>query len=136
MFGHGSYELTLNKRVLVAKIIGAWNKEEGEHYFYDLKNMTEKIVHQPWAMMVYLDKWELGTPGSDEVTLELIKWLAANNLAVVAEVYSPSLLKKKHIQDMVDSASFPIKRQCFSKEQDAFNWLESEGFPMDLNSPP
>ncbi len=134
MFAHGSYELNLKNRVLIAKIIGAWNKEEGKDYFRELKGITKNIIHQPWAMMVYLDKWELGTPGSDEVTLELIKWLAENNLAVVAEVYSPSLLKKKHIQKMVDNSNFPIKRQCFADEKDALVWLKSEGFPMDLNS--
>ena len=134
MFAHGSYELNLKNRVLVAKIIGAWNKEEGEDYFRELKSMTNNIIHQPWAMMVYLDKWELGTPGSDEVTLELIKWLAAHNLVVVAEVYSPSLLKKKHIQKMVDNSNFPINRQCFEDDKDAINWLKSKGFPIKLNA--
>lgn len=129
MRGHGSYEIKLVNRVLIARIIGAWNKEEGEQYFKELKRLVQGIIHEPWAMAVYLDQWELGTPGSDEVTVKLIKWLYAHNLQTVAEIYSPSLLKQKHVEKMVSSSEQVIHRQCFTQEQPAFEWLESQGFP-------
>lgn len=131
MYGHGSYELTVNNRVLIAKIIGAWNKEEGEQYFRELKQVTQDIIHEPWAMVIYLDQWELGTPGSDEVTLQLIQWLSKNKLAMTAEVYSPQLLKKLHVERLVNNANFEIDRQCFTDDQEAFDWLASQGFPIN-----
>jgi len=133
MLGHGHYELKIKNRVLITKIIGAWNKEEGEQHFCELKKISHDLVKQPWAMVVYLDEWELGTPGSDEVTIELIKWLTANKLVKVAEIYSPSLLKKVHIQNMVDRSETLFERQCFSDDQAAFDWLNSQGFPIEIS---
>ncbi len=132
MQAHGSYELRVNNQVLIAKIIGAWNKETGEQYFCELKKISHHLIQQPWAMVVYLTEWELGTPGSDEVTLELIEWLTANKLDKVAEIYSPSILKKMHVQNMVDKTESKIDRQYFSDEQAGFTWLESQGFPVNL----
>lgn len=132
MQAHGSYELQVNNRVLIAKIVGSWNKETGEQYFYELKKMSHLLIQQPWAMVVYLTEWELGTPGSDEVTLELIEWLTANKLDKVAEIYSPSILKKMHVQSMVNQSEFKIERQYFSDESAAFTWLESQGYPVNL----
>ncbi len=128
---HGSFELRVNNQVLIAKIIGAWNKETGEQYFCELKKISQHLIQQPWALAVYLTEWELGTPGSDEVTLELIKWLAANNLEKVAEIYSPSILKKMHVQNMINQTEPVFERQYFSDEQAAFAWLESQGFPIN-----
>ncbi|OUR69305.1 hypothetical protein A9Q73_02400 [Bermanella sp. 47_1433_sub80_T6] len=131
MKGHGSYELKVINRVLIAKIIGAWNKEEGEKYFSELKRITRDLIQSPWAMVVYIDEWQLGTPGSDEVTLELIQWLASHKLQLVAEIYSPNVLKKMHIQRMVNSSKSDINRQYFSDDKDAFSWLETQGFSLN-----
>jgi len=131
MKGHGSYELKVINRVLIAKIIGAWNREEGEQYFSELKRITRHLIQSPWAMVVYIDDWQLGTPGSDEVTLKLIQWLATHKLQLVAEIYSPNVLKKMHIQRMVNSSKSDINRQYFSDDKDAFAWLETQGFSLN-----
>jgi len=131
MKGHGSYELKVINRVLIAKIIGAWNREEGEQYFSELKRITRDLIQSPWARVVYIDDWQLGTPGSDEVTLELIQWLVSHKLQLVAEIYSPNVLKKMHIQRMVNSSKSDINRQYFSDDKDAFAWLETQGFSLN-----
>ena len=130
MNGHGSYELIVRNRVVIAKIIGAWNKEESEQYFSELKKMTQGIIHEPWAIVVYLDQWELSTPDSEQVNLNLLNWLMANNLKKAAEIYSPSVLKKMHVQNIVNKTASKIDRQCFTDDKAAIAWLESQGFPL------
>ncbi len=134
MQGHGSYELSVINQIVIAKIMGSWNKEKAEQYFTELKSIAHTVILKPWAMVVYMDKWELGTPGSDEVTLELIKWLAGNNLNKVAEIYSPSALKKMHVQQMINKTQFTIDRMCFHDDENAFVWLASHGFTIEPTS--
>ena len=130
MNGHGSYELTVRNQVVIAKIIGAWNKEESEQYICALKRISQDIRDKPWAIVVNLTEWELATPECDEVNIGLLKWLMENNLKKSAEVYSPSILKKMHIQNIVDQTTSKIDRQLFSNDVAAHAWLESQGFSL------
>ncbi len=77
----------------MVRINGAWNEEEARLYFTKLKETVKELIRQPWVMIAYLNDWELGTPGTDQVAAELIQWCEAHNQIKSAFVYSPHLIK-------------------------------------------
>ncbi len=80
MIGHGSFDMRVDNQVLLARISGAWNDEKTRAYFSKMKRLTTEVIKQPWAQIVYLNDWELGTPENEKLTMELIQWSAKHNL--------------------------------------------------------
>ena len=131
MIGHGSFDMWVDNQVFLARINGAWNEEETQLFFTKLKENVTELINQPWAQIVYLNDWELGTPGNEQVTTELIQWCMEHNLKKAATVYSPHLIKKLQIERLTNQSISVVEYRSFPQEQEAFSWLESEGFFVD-----
>lgn len=59
---HGSFEFELKGQVLIMRPKGAWNVETAIRCCQEYKMLAETINHSPWACVVNLLSWELGTP--------------------------------------------------------------------------
>jgi len=129
MQAHGSFDLRVNNQVLIARISGAWNEEESWLYFEKVKEVAQAIIDKPWALLLLMNGWELGTPETERATKEMVKWVSINGLYKVAEVYKPSPLLQLHINRIVDDGSDEIERRHFIHEKEAIAWLAQEGFP-------
>ncbi len=132
MQAHGSFDLWVDNQVLLARISGAWNEEETRLYFKQIKEVTQPIIHRPWAMLLHLNSWQLGTPEAERVTKEIVYWIAQHGLARIAEIYSPSVMIQLEIDRLVQEAPDEIERRHFLEEEKAFAWLASQGFPVQL----
>lgn len=128
MIGHGSFDMWVDNQVLLVRINGAWNKEETQAYFTKMKQLTIEVIKQPWAQIVYLNDWELGTPENEQITMELIQWSMEHNLKKTATVYSPNLIKKLQIERLKNKTINTVDYRTFQQEKEAFAWLESEGY--------
>jgi len=131
MIGHGSFDMWLDNQVLLVRIHGAWNEEEAKLYFTTLKETVKEIIKQPWAMIVYLNDWELGTPETDQIAAEVIQWCMENYQRKVAIVYSPNLVKKLQIKRISVKSLGVIEQRSFPQEDEAFGWLKSEGYAVN-----
>ncbi len=140
MQAHGCFDLWVDNQVLLARISGAWNEEEALLYFKKLKEITKPIIDKPWAMMLNLTNSELNTPGADQIASTIVQWCLNHGIASVAEVYKPSLLKKRQFERLTKKLSSEIERCQFSDETEAFAWLTTQGYPVQLeqliNRPP
>ncbi len=132
MQAHGSFNLTVNNQVLIANISGAWNEEESWLYFEKVKEVAQTIIHKPWALLLLMNGWELGTPETERATKEMVKWVSTHGLNKVAEVYEPSPLLQLHIERIVKEGPDEIERRHFINEKEAIAWLASNGFPLAL----
>ena len=130
MQAHGSFQLWVENQVLLGRISGAWNEEEGWLYFKEIKEITKPIIDKPWAMIIYLNDWGLITPETEQSSREVVKWSFMHGLARVAEVYSPSFLKQQQIDRVVVEKPKGFERRHFSDESQAFSWLASQGYPV------
>ncbi len=130
MQAHGSFYLWVDNQVLQARISGAWNEEESWLYFEKVKELIQPIMARPWALLLFMNGWELGTPETEIATKEMVKWLSTHGLNKVAEVYDPNLLIQLHIERLVKEGPDEIERRHFTHEKEAIAWLASKGFPM------
>ena len=130
MLAHGSFDLTVDNQVLIARISGAWNEEESWLYFERVKEIIQPIMAQPWALLLLMNGWELGTPETERVTKEMVKWVSTHGLYKVAEVYKPNMLIQLHIERIVEEGPDEIERRHFINDKEAIAWLASNGFPL------
>ncbi len=130
MKAHGSFDLRLDNQVLIARLSGAWNEEKSWLYFNKIKEITQPIIGKPWAALLLMNDWELGTPETEQVTKILAEWLSTHGLSKVAEIHDPSLLRQRHIERIVRENPGEIERCHFTEEKEAIAWLASNGFPL------
>jgi len=131
VIGHGSFDMWVDNQVLLARIDGAWNEEETRAYFKKMKQLTKEVIKQPWAQIVYLNDWELGTPENEQLTMELIQWSTEHNLKKTATVYSPHLIKQLQIERLKSNSINNTDYRSFQLETEAFAWLKSEGYAVN-----
>ncbi|NVK37558.1 MAG: hypothetical protein HWE18_06515 [Gammaproteobacteria bacterium] len=131
MEAHGHFDIWRDNTVILARLKGQWNSEMAQTYANDFKALAEPLLNQDWAHIVYLDDWELGTPEFEAVILELVQWVIEHGLKRTAQVYSPSMLKQFQMDRMVKETQGDFVRQVFANEQQAFAWLEAEGYPVE-----
>lgn len=131
MEAHGHFDIWRDNTVILARLKGQWNSEMAQTYANDFKALAEPLLNQDWAHIVYLDDWELGTPEFEAVILELVQWVIEHGLKRTAQVYSPSMLKQFQMDRMVKETQGEFVRQVFANEQQAFAWLEAEGYPVE-----
>ncbi len=130
MIAHGHFDMWIDNRVILARLKGQWNEEMALLYAKSFKQMAKPFVGEDWAHIVYLDDWELGTPEFETIIIELVTWVIEHGLTRTAQVYSPNMLKKFQMDRMVKETVGRFERQVFADENEAFTWLNQEGFPV------
>ncbi len=131
MIGHGSFDIKVDNQVCLSRINGAWNKEEARLYCTKLKDSLKELIKQPWAMIVYLNDWELGTPETEQISNELVQWCMEHDLRKIVTVYSPNLIKNLQIERLTIKSIGAVDFRCFAQEKEAFAWLKSEGYVVN-----
>ena len=58
----------------------------------------------------------------------LVEWCISNGLKRAAQVYSPSMVKKEFLDEMVVEEFGEFKRAVFDDPKKAIAWLHSEGY--------
>ena len=131
MHAHGDFDMWIDNQVLLARIKGQWNGEMAGHYSRRMKELAQDFNGQAWAHIVYLDDWELGTPDLEPVINELVGWVIEHGLTRTAQVFKASMLKKSQMDRMVKERVGEFERRAFATEDEAFCWLEEEGYSVE-----
>lgn len=130
MKAHGHFDLWLDNNVVLARAKGQWNEEMAQVFSSEFKRISAPLIHKNWAHIVYLDDWELGTPDLEPIIIDLVTWLIEHNLKRTAQVYSPNMLKKFQMDRMVKETLGEFQRHVFPTEEEAFAWLQQEGYSV------
>ncbi len=125
---HGEFVLTTNGNVLIARLSGSWNEEAARAYAAAFREQANALGEARWGHLVLLDEWQLGVPEIAPVIEELVHWCIGNGLIRAAQVYSPSLLKRLQLDDMISDHQDDYQRRAFATLPEALVWLEEGGF--------
>lgn len=129
---HGQFKLWQENQLILAEIHGAWSVDTAQDYAIQLKQLVQSMNGQPWARIVYLDHWQLGTPDFEKVMQDLMKWCVLHQLKYTAYVFHPNIMKEHQLDKFINSADY--NKKIFTKQQEAFDWLTSVGFPAASQS--
>lgn len=127
---HGEFELSVSGNILVAHLIGGWNKEAALAFDREFRIVAEPLLTESWGHLVFLDDWSLGVPKTIPIIEDLVHWCVANDLKRAAHVYSPSMLKEMQANDMVIEQHGEFQRRSFSEQGQAITWLSDAGFTL------
>ncbi|KRS22088.1 hypothetical protein AAY72_05005 [Alishewanella sp. WH16-1] len=125
-----AFQIWVENRVVLACIRGCWDRFSAEDYSRAFKAAASRLTGQPWAHIVYLDDWQLGTPDIEPIVQELVGWCLQNGLIVTAQVYCPHSVKRYQLDKMIIEKTPTFERRGYANEDDAFNWLEQQGFSV------
>lgn len=124
---HGHYKIWLIERTVYAQLWGSWNEEAALQFEQDFKTKASALTG-PWAHMVYLNDWELGTPDMLPIIERLVKWCIDNGLQRAANIYLPSTLKSDLLNKMIVQQQGDFIRAVFDNPQDGAAWLTEQGY--------
>jgi len=127
---NGKFQLWHEQNVILAVVIGGWDRRTAEEYSAEFKKLASKLLDAPWAHIVYLDQWELGVPEIEPIIQELVQWCIAHNLRFAAQVYCPHMVKRYQLERMIIERTEFFERRVYPTQIEAFQWLASEGFHM------
>lgn len=130
----GKFKIWRDNRVLLSVVSGAWDMSEAVLYSSELKKQAEPLIGQPWAHMVLLDDWVLGTPDIEPIIGTLADWCHQNQLLKIAHVYAKNMLKSYQLDKMVEEKKGIWVRKRFDSQQEAFDWMEHQGFAVNTPS--
>ncbi|MDG3084815.1 hypothetical protein P7F88_01410 [Vibrio hannami] len=124
---HGEFKIWVTKDILYARLSGTWNEETAIHYVKEFKRLVDNDLPDKWAHVVYLDRWEMGTPEVEPVIEELVDWGVAHGGVHVAQVFGKAILKFQ-LDKMVTTENPKLCRKQFEAEREALCWLQECGF--------
>tara|TARA_R110002167_G_scaffold91458_1_gene246019 strand:- start:68650 stop:69054 length:405 start_codon:yes stop_codon:yes gene_type:complete len=122
---HGSFEFELSGQVLIMRPGGAWNVETAIRCCKEYKELAESINDSPWAGVVNLLSWELGTP---EIWAEIDAvnaWADQHNEKFEAVICANSL--QTFLLEQTYSKFRNVQTKFCDTELEALKWLSSEG---------
>ena len=128
MLKHEYYDLSTANQILQVKAKGSWDDGIAKQYVATFKAAAMPLTQEPWAHLLNLENWELGTPELEPIITELMVWTLQHGLTCFAQVYSPSQLKRYQVSRMGNGLKSMVKYEIFSEEELAFKWLAEQGF--------
>ncbi|NVK57670.1 MAG: hypothetical protein HWE26_18865 [Alteromonadaceae bacterium] len=128
MATNGGYTLWITDNLLHASIHGVWNKRIATAFKRDFMETASTLINAPWAHVVYLDKWVLGTPEIEPLIKELGVWCAEHQLVCAAHIYCHNMLKEYQLNKMLKNDDNLFQLQHFTSQEAAQQWLRSNNF--------
>lgn len=127
----GSFKIWTEGNVLFASVTGAWSQDTALRYVKEFKQQVEGFSGNEWAQLVSLDNWILGTPEIEPIITELANWNLARALRCTGFVHSAHSLRHYQIENMLVEEFENYTRKHFETEEEAFEWLKDQGFPVN-----
>jgi len=122
---HGTFKITVTGQTIRVRLYDQWNYETSVRCAREAKAEALLICSQPWAFLIDLSKWELGTPDSNAPFLEVNKWASQHNQ--ICEATITNLFIHKEIIEQSDLAFTGVKTKMFKNENEAILWIENQG---------
>lgn len=121
---HGSYEFEVKGQVLIMRPTGAWNLETAIRCCKEYKVIAQSLNNAPWACLVNLLSWELGTPDIWPEIDSVNAWADEHNERFEAVVCSTSL--QTYMLEQTYDKFKNVKTEFFQTEDKALSWLTTE----------
>lgn len=118
---HGGYDFEVIGQVLIMRPSGAWNFETAERCCREYKEIAKTLNHKPWACLVNLLSWEMGTPDIWPEIDRVNHWADQNNERFEAVVCSTSV--QTYMLEQTYDKFTNVQTEFFENEKNALDWL-------------
>ncbi|AZQ84275.1 hypothetical protein EKO29_09725 [Colwellia sp. Arc7-635] len=118
---HGSFEFEVVGQILIMRPKGAWNFETALRCCQEYKELAKTLLHSPWACLVDLSSWELGTPDIWNEIDKVNAWADQNNEKFEAVICSNSL--QITLLEQTYNKYKNVQTAFFETESEALKWL-------------
>ena len=135
--GRGGFRLFTDDFVLLSVPSGISGRSIAQKYVDEIKSKVAEFNGQPWAHIVYLNEWQLGTPEVEPIITELSRWCLANNLKYTAIIETANSVRQYQNNKMLikQNERTDYDRQSFANADLAIEWLNSLGFRVSERIP-
>ncbi|WP_100658435.1 hypothetical protein [Alteromonas flava] len=123
----GSFQLERNGDIIELIAIGRWDERLAHQFLEQVETLIAPLDGRPWATIVDVREWELGTPEFQDVITAGTEKQVAMGLRREAYVIDESQVKVFQIDAMMPPDELYHARY-FRTYIDAFSWLNQEGF--------
>lgn len=133
---HGCFDVELRGNILFLEIEGAWNIETALAYQETIAEVIRPVIGKHWAAITIMSNWELCTPDSETVIVNITIDALKKGLVREAVVNNSGLIKLelfekyRNVTPPSDS-KIPFRRRIHKDEEAALEWLASAGFSVD-----
>lgn len=124
---HFQFNIDADKenRIVYGKIFGVWRKETAEDYLEAFKVEAAEITAKPWAKLINLKNWRMGTADVDVAIGEHMKWCSDNNMEIQIYVISDTaryaqlkkMLKQSRTKNVTTTFRTMVEAAKFLKEK-------------------
>ncbi|NQZ87572.1 MAG: hypothetical protein HRT54_08315 [Colwellia sp.] len=122
---HGTFDITTTGQTIRVRLYDQWNYETSVRFCHEAKTEALLICNRPWAFLIDLSKWELGTPDCYAPFEDVNRWASKHNQICEASIIKLAI--HQNIIEKTDLAFTGVKTKLFDNEQEALFWLESQG---------
>ena len=120
---HGSFTIEIKQRTIEINAFAAWNEQTSEQFRQAYLELAQQLRKQPWACLINLLEWELGTGEILRVGQELNAWSFANKQRFSAIVCESSL--HRHLIEKIQEPTKSIEHRYFTDVESARVWLNA-----------
>lgn len=128
---HGNYRLACSNRIIEIVAIGSWNEATIQHLFEQLNELIDSFNGAPFATLVDIRGFALGTPEFKQITIDGTELIVERGLVSDAYVLGASSLSENMVRDMSPKKiNDQYERQFFYSHLEALAWLHRRGFSI------
>ncbi|WP_340679230.1 hypothetical protein [Paraglaciecola sp.] len=122
---HGSFTIDTKGRTLEIIAHAAWNEQTSMQFKHAYMALAQDLSSAPWACLINLLDWELGTGEILQVGQQLNAWSFEHNQRYSAIICGTSL--HRQLIEKIQEPTRSIEHQYFTDVISAQNWLRSLG---------
>ena len=121
----------VSNQIIILKAKDQWNAEAALAFEEEWYKLVSTIDNNLWGHIALLDDGDLNTPDVEPIIRRMVVWSIEHNMTHVAQVFSPSFLKKHELAKMIDDKNLPFTKNIFTTPDEAIDWLNTEGFDLE-----
>lgn len=120
---HGSFTIEVKGRTIEICAFAAWNEQTSKQFTQSYMDLARHLSGAPWACLINLLEWELGTGEILQVGQKLNAWSFENNQRFSAIICGTSL--HRQLIEKIQEPTKSIEHQYYTEVEPAQQWLRS-----------
>ena len=126
----GCYQIDVSGNLVIVEVVGTISRQGYIEFYGELKEKTISLTHESWASLLILEKWELDSLDTEDISQDIFDWTKARNFNCQATVVGSNNyeLKLFRLEQVYKPDKISFEHQFFVRRTDAIEWLSYKGF--------
>ena len=101
------------------------NEEAAIQYCQEFRDKTQLLKGKKWAIVSFLDEWDLGVPEIEPHVVEHCQLFKDNGCIKDCHIYTPAAAKTMQLENMIPQSEGDYERQVFIDAKEAVTWMKN-----------